>query len=60
MLTSNSFVPQSNVSNFRIRGNEIIVAELYGLIAKAYIRYQKSRMNGGRGAFSIAQGDFLS
>lgn len=46
LLVGNQYKPLSNVSNYRIRSNELICDCLYGIIADAYVSYQRHRLNG--------------
>jgi len=46
MLTNNAYKPQNDIKNFRIRGNEIVFAMMYQIIADAYVKYQRSKLNG--------------
>jgi len=46
MLTNNTYRPQNDIRNFRIRGNEIVFAMMYQIIADSYVKYQRSKLNG--------------
>lgn len=46
MLCNNSFIPIGDMCNYRIRGNELINAMMYQIIAEAYMRYQNAKLNG--------------
>lgn len=46
MLTNNSYILKNNMTNYRVRGNEVINAIMYELIAVAYRKYQNSRILG--------------
>jgi hypothetical protein len=46
MLISNSYRPQNDLRNYRIRGNEIVNARMYKIIADAYLGYQRNKLNG--------------
>jgi hypothetical protein len=46
MLTDNSYRPQNDIRNYRIRGNEVVFAIMYQLIADAYVNYQNAKLNG--------------
>jgi len=46
MLVSNSYRPQNDLRNYRVRGNEIVLAMMYQIIAKAYLGYQRNKLNG--------------
>lgn len=60
MLIDNAFTPDSDVSNFRIRGNEIIPALMYKIIADAYRKYENARLNGSKVNFNIGQKDLIN
>lgn len=46
LLVGNQYKPLSNVSNYRVRSNELICDCLYGILASAYVSYQRHRLNG--------------
>ena len=46
MLTNNAYIRKNDLCNYRIRGNELINAIMYELIAKAIMNYQNSKLNG--------------
>ena len=46
LLVGNQYKPLYNATNYRIRSNEIICDCLYGVLADAYIEYQKHTLNG--------------
>jgi hypothetical protein len=46
MLTDNTYRPQNDIRNYRIRGNEVVFAVMYQLIADAYVGYQNAKLNG--------------
>lgn len=46
LLVGNQYKPLYNATNYRIRSNEIICDCLYGVLADAYIDYQKHALNG--------------
>ena len=46
MLTTNSYILKNDLCNYRIRGNEVIYALLYSIIANAILSYQNSKANG--------------
>lgn len=46
MLTTNTYRPQNDIRNFRIRGNEIVYAMVYQVLADAYAKYQRAKING--------------
>jgi len=61
MLMNNSYRPQNDVRNYRIRGNEIVFAMMYQIIAEAYIKYQRARLNGRDAAsFDIPKNILIS
>jgi hypothetical protein len=46
MLSDNSFILEGDLSNFRLRGNEIVADKLYDILSNAYMDYQRKRGNG--------------
>jgi hypothetical protein len=50
MLVGNSYRPQNDVRNYRVRGNEIVYGLMYALLAESYMKYQTARLNGREGA----------
>lgn len=46
LLMNNSYRYQNDIRNCRIRGNELINAILYSLLADGYMNYQRGKMNG--------------
>lgn len=46
LLVNNSYRYQNDIRNCRIRGNELINAILYSLLADGYMNYQRGKMNG--------------
>lgn len=61
MLTGNGFIPKNDLCNYRIRGNEIIYAMLYEIIAKAYYKYQNAKLNGSnKESIKIGQNELMS
>jgi hypothetical protein len=46
MLMNNAYRPQNDVRNYRVRSNEVVFAMMYQILADAYIRYQRARLNG--------------
>ncbi len=46
LLEGNTYRPQNDIRNYRIRGNEVVNVMAYEIIAKAYIAYQRQKLNG--------------
>jgi hypothetical protein len=46
LLEGNTYRPQNDIRNYRVRGNEVVNVMAYEIIAKAYIAYQKQKLNG--------------
>ena len=61
MLTNNTYIPKNDLCNFRVRGNEIINAILYEIIARAYYKYQNAKLNGSnKESIKINQNELIS
>ena len=60
LLVGNTYRPQNDIRNFRVRSNEVVYAVMYKLIADAYITYQSHRMNGNPKNISIAKNALIS
>lgn len=46
LLVGNQYKPLNDMSNYRIRSNELIPALMYSVISDAYVNYEKHRING--------------
>lgn len=46
LLVGNQYKPQNDMSNYRIRSNELIADIMYQIIADSYVNYQKHKLNG--------------
>lgn len=60
MLADNSYIPEINMSLYRIRSNEIVNALLYKEIANAYSRYRATSNNNHPVKISIPQNAVIS
>lgn len=60
MLCSNDYIPQNDIRNFRIRGNEQIYVIMYKLIANAYMKYQRAKLNGKNDAIELPKNILIS
>lgn len=60
MLCSNDYIPQNDIRNFRIRGNEQIYVIMYKLIANAYMKYQRAKLNGKNDAIDLPKNILIS
>ena len=55
MLINNTHNSENNAANFRIRGNELIAATLYKILADAYRSYESASANGSKVNIVIPQ-----
>lgn len=55
MLINNTHTSENSSANFRIRGNELIAATLYKILADAYRTYENATMNGSKANIVIPQ-----
>ena len=46
LLVGNQYRPLNDLTNYRVRSNELVADILYKIVADAYIKYQKHKMNG--------------
>lgn len=46
LLVGNQYKPLNDFTNYRVRGNELIPAIMYQVIADSYVEYEKHRLNG--------------
>lgn len=46
LLVGNKYKPLNDMTTYRIRGNELVADMMYKIIADAYVKYQKHRLNG--------------
>lgn len=60
MLVNNSYTSLNDISNYRIRGNEIIPACLYGLLSTAMKNFQNYKFNGQAKNLVIGQNELIS
>lgn len=61
MLTNNTYISKNDLCNFRVRGNELIYATMYEIIAKAMLAYQNAKYNGSnKNIIKIQQNALLS
>ena len=60
LLVGNQYKPQNDMSNYRIRSNEIVADVMYQTIADAYVNYQKHKLNGRPLNLSIPKGLLVS
>ena len=60
LLVGNSYRPQNDIRNFRVRSNEVVYAMMYKIIADAYINYQRHRMNGNPRNMSVNKNSLIS
>jgi hypothetical protein len=60
MLVNNSYRPQNDVRNYRVRGNEIVYGMMYAILAEAYMKYQRAKMNGREASLDIPRNLLVS
>ena len=46
LLVGNQYKTQNDMTNYRVRGNELVADVMYAVIAKAYVAYCKHKING--------------
>ena len=60
LLVGNHYKPQNDMTNYRIRSNEIVYDVMYGIIADAYVNYCKHKINGRPINLTIPKGILIS
>ena len=60
MLINNKYQPLNDITNYRIRGNEVIAAALYETLAMAQKNYQQYKMNGNARNITIKRNELIS
>jgi hypothetical protein len=60
MLVNNTYRPQNDVRNYRVRGNEIVYGMMYAILAESYMKYQRAKMNGREGSLDIPRNMLVS
>ena len=60
MLVNNKYQPLNDITNYRIRGNEVIAAALYETLAMAQKNYQQYKMNGNARNITIKRNELIS
>ena len=60
MLINNSYQPLNDITNYRIRGNEVISAALYEILATAQKNYEQYKMNGNAKNMTIKKTELIS
>jgi len=61
MLVNNTYKPQNDVTNYRVRGNEIVYAMMYQIMAEAYLKFQRAKLNGrGQAVLDIPRNKLVS
>ena len=60
LLINNSYQPLNDLRNYRIRGNEIIAANLYSLLSTAYKNFQNYKMNGRAVNLVLGRNELIS
>lgn len=60
MLINNKYQSLNDMTNYRIRGNEVIAAALYETLAMAHKNYQQYKMNGNARNITIKRNELIS
>lgn len=60
LLVGNQYKPGNDMTNWRIRANELVNAKLYGILAGAYVSYCKHKMNGKPVNMVVPKGKLIS
>lgn len=60
MLINNSYSPLNDATNYRIRGNEIVAACLYGIVSTAMKNFQNYKFNGQAKNLVVGQNELIS
>lgn len=60
LLVGNQYKPGNDMTNWRIRSNELINDRLYGILADAYVSYCKHKINGKPVNLTIPKGILIS
>lgn len=56
LLVGNQYKPQNDMTNYRVRSNELIADIMYQTIADAYVNYEKHRINGRPTNLAVPKG----
>ena len=60
MLTNNKYQPLNDLTNYRIRGNEVIAAALYEILSTNYKDFQRYKMNGNAKNLVVKRNELIS
>jgi hypothetical protein len=60
MLVNNTYRPQNDVRNYRVRGNEIVYGMMYAIVAEAYMKFQRAKLNGRDSSLDIPRNILVS
>lgn len=60
LLVGNQYKPQNDMTNYRVRGNELVSDVLYKILADSYRQYRLHKMNGRPTNLSIPRGALIS
>lgn len=60
LLVGNQYKPLNDMTNWRIRSNEIVADVLYGILAGAYVSYAKHKINGRPINLQVPKGALIS
>ena len=59
LLVGNQYKPLNDITNYRVRSNEIVPATLYKVIADAYVNYARHRINGKPVNLNVPRGQLI-
>ena len=59
LLVGNQYKPQNDLTNYRVRSNEIVSDVLYKTIAESYLNYQKHKINGRPINLVVPKGELI-
>ena len=59
LLVGNQYKAQNDMTNYRVRSNELIPALMYKKIASAYVGYEKHRLNGRPMNINLGKNDLF-
>lgn len=60
MLINNKYQSLNDITNYRIRGNEVIPAALYEIISNNYKDFQRYKMNGNAKNITVKKNELIS
>ena len=60
LLVGNQYKPQNDMTNYRLRSNELVADRLYCMLADAYVNYCKHKINGKPINLVVPKGGLIS